>query len=91
MLHVAHVTIILQTFKKQLITSGPNYDKYDFWTKKFNFRDATQPIQVTVKTDAKEWIMTVQEGEEGVSLHDSILLIDEQLAITVQPENFVQI
>ena len=61
-------TIPVQTFKGQLCHPGHDgYESYDIRTKKFNFRDASQPIQVTVKTSTKEWIMTVQEGEEGVS------------------------
>ena len=58
-------TTPVQTFKGQLC--HPGHDAYDIRIKKFNFRDASQPIQVTVKTGTKEWIMTVQEGEEGVS------------------------
>ena len=55
----------MQTFKSQ-IRDPDRY--YDVRTKKFNFRDVSQPIRVTVQTDpTKEWIMTVQEGEEGVS------------------------
>ena len=58
----------VQTFKDQLCHPGHNgYESYDIHAKRFNFRDASQPIQVTVKTNTKEWITTVQEGEEGVS------------------------
>lgn len=64
-INVYHSITCIQTFKSQL--RDPDYSGYDVRTKKFNFRDVSQPIRITVETTTKEWIMTVQEGEEGVS------------------------
>ena len=40
---------------------------FDFHCKPFHFKDASQPVKVAIKVDpSKQWIVIVQDGEEGV-------------------------
>ena len=43
--------------------------EYDVRSKPFHFKDLSQPVRVVIQTKSPstEWIVIIQDGEEGVS------------------------
>ena len=40
---------------------------FDFHCKRFQFKDESEPVKVTIKDNpSRQWIVIVQDGEEGV-------------------------